>query len=699
MTPLTLLGIDIGGTFTDFVYLHNGIITIHKLPTTPADPSQALLAGVAELGMPDLLIHGTTIATNALLERRGAPTALLTTAGFADILALGRGNRPTLYDLNVQRDPPIVPAEWRLEVHERVAADGTVLHPLNEQQVAHIIDQLATTDVEAVAVCFLHSYRTPAHEEQVATMLRAVRHPDGHARFFVCHSAAVIPEYREYERTSTTVVNAYVAPVLDRYLSQIEHKLHTHNNQQQDYALHLHIMASDGGSMTTRAARHLAARTTLSGPAGGVVGARAVAQQAGFTRIITFDMGGTSTDVALCDNALPQTTESQVGGYPVRFPALAIHTVGAGGGSLARIDAGGAMRVGPQSAGASPGPACYGQGTMPTVTDANLLLGRLREDHFLGGTMRLDSARATDALAPLMRDTGMDITSVALGIVRIANAAMERALRTISVERGIDPRDFTLVAFGGAGPLHAAYLADALGMKHVLVPRYPGVLSALGMITADMSRDSLHFLAQPLATLTPDVLLRHMTRLAQQAQAEFAADAGAGSSHQSLRATFTLDLRYAGQSHEITTPLMVWEGMQPHMPHIAEVAQRFHLLHEQYSGHAMLDHPIEAVVLRLKCTMPQGYRLADIAPADTPGMGGSTIPLNQRATPIATVQAALAAESPQQMPTALYERATLRRGDVIDAPAIIVQFDTTCVVPPSWQARVDAYENVILQRV
>jgi N-methylhydantoinase A len=696
MTAPHILGVDIGGTFTDFVLLRDGTLTIHKLPSTPTHLSQALLQGVALLGPPETLIHGTTAATNALLERRGATTALLTTAGFADVLVIGRGTRPRLYDLDMELAPPVVPADLRLEVPERIAADGSILQPLDEATVQQHIEHLIAAGVESVAVCLLHSYTNPTHEERVAALLRAVPAPAAPdaPRFFVCHSADIIPEHREYERTSTTVVNAYVAPVLDRYLGEIEQALAAYQ-QTHGIAPRLHIMASDGGSMTAGMARRLAARTTLSGPAGGVVGARAVAQQAGFERIITFDMGGTSTDVALCDGHIPQTTESSVGGLAVRFPSTAIHTVGAGGGSLARMDAGGALRVGPQSAGAHPGPACYGRGTLPTVTDANLVLGRLRAAHFLGGAMHLDVARAEAALRELAHTLALDVQHTALGIVRVANAAMERAIRTISVERGIDPRDFTLVAFGGAGPLHAVYLADMLGMQRVLLPRYPGVLSALGMLTAETTRDYVQVLMQPLARLTPALLLEQMRHLAEQGAAEVA---HASSSTAPLHFAFTLDLRYVGQAHEIATPLTEWQGMQPQPPDLQQAAQHFHTLHRQYSGHAMPDQPIEVVALRLKCIAPRqqdgASGAAILPPADAP----ATSP-RQRASAHEMVQAALSAETTAPHETALYQREALQPGDTIAAPAIIVQFDTTCVIPPGWHAHVDSHAHVVVQKL
>ncbi|NJK80817.1 MAG: hydantoinase/oxoprolinase family protein, partial [Chloroflexaceae bacterium] len=427
--------------------------------------------------------------------------------------------------------------------------------------------------------------------------------------------------------------------------------------------------------------------------------ARTVALQAGFERVISFDMGGTSTDVALLDGRLPQTQDSYVGGLPVRLPSIDIHTVGAGGGSLARLDAGGALRVGPQSAGADPGPACYGRGEQPTVTDANVLLGRLRPDAFLGGAMVLDVARAEAALQPLATGLGLHLAETAQGVIRVANAAMERAIRAISVERGSDPRAFVLVAFGGAGPLHAAYLAEALGMRQVLIPRYPGVLSALGMLAADVTRDSVQFLAMPLAALDPAMLTEQVRRMAQQqGYADLRRDAGEGAS---LVARFTLDLRYRGQSHEINTPLLTFEQPLPDMEQwalpaatLTETTERFHSLHRQYSGHAMPDRPIETVALRLKLVASLPRIVAELTARDAPQTAPASVPTPQ---PVATVQAALARDDATLHPTAIYEREHLTIGTRISGPAIVVQFDTTTVIPPRWQATSVAQGHLLLK--
>lgn len=692
---MDMLGIDIGGTFTDFVLLRDGRIHIHKALSTPDDPARALLEGVDLLGAPAAIVHGTTVATNALLERRGAPAALVTTAGFGDVLEIGRGDRPVLYDLNVARPAPLVPAAWRFELTERMLHDGSVLIPLDDVELARLVDWLGQQPVEAIAICLLHSYANPAHEQQILDALqRAFGGAHGAPRraLFVTASHRVLPEPREYERTSTTVVNAYVSPALGRYLDRLGPALAGRNVRS------IRIMASDGGSMGLATARDLAARATLSGPAGGIVGARYVAARAGFDRIITFDMGGTSTDVALVDRALPHTSESRVGGLPVRLPSLDIHTVGAGGGSIARVDAGGALRVGPQSAGADPGPACYGRGTLPTVTDANLLLGRLQADHFLGGRMALDVERARAAFAGLARDLfgaqaaeQEGVLRAALGVVRVANALMERAIRAISVERGDDPRECALVAFGGAGPLHAAYLAGALGMRAVLVPRYPGVLSALGMLAADVTRDSSRALLVTLDALDAATLAAQIGALAGEALAALAAD---GEEPQRCRIEAVLDLRYAGQSHELTTPVgggwSVGDGAWiagESADLLAEIAERFHTLHERRYGHAMRGRPVEAVTLRVRAVSPRDP--VTPAPGDLPVRDA---PL----APRASVDAALTGDSPAREAAPLYERDDLRAGDVITGPAIVAQLDATTVVPAGWRATVDADLNLVL---
>ncbi|HEY7296037.1 MAG TPA: hydantoinase/oxoprolinase family protein, partial [Dehalococcoidia bacterium] len=481
-TPLmgateAVLGVDVGGTFTDFYLWHKGELRVFKRPSTPDDPARAVLAGLDEADLVSAeLVHGSTVATNALLERRGARTALVTTAGFRDAIVIGRQARAQMYALEPTRPEPLVPAERRFEAAERVAADGSVLLPLTESEAERVADEVAHSGAESVAICLLFSFLHPDHELRLAEALRR-------RGLLVSASVEVLPEYREYERMSTTAVNAYLAPVVSRYLARLQRDLAGRGVSQ------LRVMQSDGGSLAGEMAGRLAVRTVLSGPAGGVAGAFAAGQTAGAGHLITFDMGGTSTDVALCPGHILYRTDLSIDGLAVRTPSVDVHTVGAGGGSIARLDAGGALRVGPESAGADPGPACYGRGDQPTVTDAQLVLGRLRPDRFLDGRMRLEPEAARRALAALDGRRGRMIEAIAADIVRVANANMERAIRVISVERGYDPRDFALLAFGGAGPLHACDLAEALRIPRVIVPPHPGVLSAFGMVVADVTRD------------------------------------------------------------------------------------------------------------------------------------------------------------------------------------------------------------------
>jgi N-methylhydantoinase A len=478
------IGIDIGGTFTDFVVFEpaTGKLETFKLLSTPHDPSLVVLNGLERIfekhGRQGSLVHGSTVATNALLERKGARCALITTRGFKDVLQIGRQNRPSLYDLFADPAPTLVASDWRLEVDERVDSLGHVLQELDTAQVEGLIPRLQAGGIESVAVCFLFSFLQPGHERLVTERLRT-------AGILVSASHEILPEYREYERVSTTAVNAYVSPVMDGYLSHLEEQL-----KQSTPDVSLQVMQSNGGTIQPLEARQFAVRCILSGPAGGMVASQLVAGLDASgpgepVRVITFDMGGTSTDVSLIEGTPQIITEAVISGCPIRIPMLDIHTIGAGGGSIARLDAGGALTVGPQSAGADPGPACYGKGDLPTVTDANLVLGRLSPEHFLGGQMYLYAERAWKALDKLGAEMGLSGTRAALGVVQVANAHMERALRVITVERGHDPRDFNLLSFGGAGGLHAADLARGLGIPRVLIPSLASTFSAFGMLAAD----------------------------------------------------------------------------------------------------------------------------------------------------------------------------------------------------------------------
>ncbi|MBI2321774.1 MAG: hydantoinase/oxoprolinase family protein, partial [Chloroflexi bacterium] len=557
------LGIDIGGTFTDFVLLADGALRIHKVLTS-ADRVGGVRRGMADLALDASVpvVHGSTVATNALLERRGARAALVTTRGFADVLLIGRQNRPRLFDLAGEKPPPLVPPERTFAVDERLDHRGQVLTPLGDEALAALVEQVRAANVEAVAVSLLFSFANPTHEQRIGAALAALGVP-------VTLSHVVLPEYREYERASTVAVNAYVTPLIARYVEGLGRHVGP-----------LRIMQSSGGSISARVAAAEPVRTVLSGPAAGVVGAFWLARTAGFPQCITFDMGGTSTDVALCPGEIQETSEGQIAGVPIRVPIIDIHTVGAGGGSLARLDAGGALIVGPESAGADPGPACYGRARLLTVTDAHVVLGRLPADHFLGGRMRRDVAAAEAAVGALAAQIGDAPAEAADGIVRVANSNMDAAIRVISVQRGHDPRDFTLVAFGGAGPLHAADLAAALGIRRVLVPRYPGVLSALGLLVADVVKDYSQTAMLPAVEATPARIDALYAPLEARGWAEMRAEGFAAAL---IRAERWGDLRYVGQSFELRVPLR------------GDFLAAFHALHERRFGHQHPDWPVELV--------------------------------------------------------------------------------------------------------
>src|SRR6266568_4475319 len=510
-----LIGVDIGGTFTDIVvYIPpqasttaSGQLHVYKVPSTPSDPAEGLLRGIqalhAEHG--SVVIHGSTVATNALLERKGARAALITTEGFADVLEIGRQDRPALYDLMQQRPPVLIPRTRRLELPERLDYHGTILRIPTSEELETLMQQLAACEPESVTISLLYAFRNPVHEQALAVMLR-----DRFPKLYLSLSSEILPQFREYERTSTVAVNAYVQPLMAHYLK----------NLQEAISGPLRIMQSSGGSISAATAAQEPVRTVLSGPAGGVIGAFHVARLAGCDQLITLDMGGTSTDVALCPGVMPETSEAVVAGCPIAVPTVAIHTVGAGGGSIAHLDEGNALTVGPDSAGAVPGPACYGVGSELTVTDANLILGRIDPAYFLGGRFTLYPERSQEQMATLARRMGASVQDAALGIIRVVNASMERALRAVSLEQGYDPRLFTLLPFGGAGPLHACELAEALHIPRVFIPPYPGVLSALGMVLAPIVKDYVQTVMLDTATLHVTTLEAAFARLEARALAD-----------------------------------------------------------------------------------------------------------------------------------------------------------------------------------
>ena len=698
-TPI-YVGIDVGGTFTDFVVWQDGRLRIHKVPTTPDDQSRAILQGLRDLGLlpassshpnagapasslypPLIIVHGMTVATNALLERRGAVTALLTTAGFTDMLVIGRQNRPHLYELHQQRPPLLASDALRLGIDERLDAEGNVLRPLDEARLAAVAQQLRRGGAESLAIVFLFSYRNPAHEQRAAELLRHLL-PD----LPVSLSSEILPEYREYERTATTVINAYVQPLVARYLERLEQAL------QAAPVGALRIMQSNGGVIDLRQATHHAARLILSGPAGGAVGAFAVANAdatrgsgtgSGPNHVLTFDMGGTSTDVCLCPGRIPTTGESTITGLPLRLPMIDIHTVGAGGGSIAFVDAGGALQVGPRSAGAQPGPACYGRGgTLPTVTDANLVLGRLAADGFLGGSgqVHLDPVAARSVLGQLGEQLRLSAEEAALGVVQVANATMERALRAVSVEQGYDPRDFVLLPFGGAGPLHACDLAAALDIRRILCPAIPGVLSAYGMLAADMSVEYATSVLKAVEDLLADPSV--LREAAASLESSTSRTLALGDDEVSWT-TAALDLRYRGQSYELTVPL----ALPVTTPSLQAAVQTFHRAHAQRYGYAMEAEAVETVTLRVRSSAP-----------------GSQISLPRRPSGGADASSARLADrrvwfdGGGSVATACYQRDQLQPGNRIAGPALVLQYDSTLLLAPGWIGNVDPFGNLSCER-
>jgi N-methylhydantoinase A/oxoprolinase/acetone carboxylase beta subunit len=640
------IGIDAGGTFTDFVICHdNGALQTFKLRSNPRSPASVILAGLAkaEGPHPAEVIHGSTVATNALLERKGARTALVTTAGFEDVIHIGRQNRPELYNLTPLLRAPLIPRAMCFGVDERTYFDGAVAQAPSSSEVARLKARLRRARVESIAICFLHAYRNPENEKQVAAALEGLG--------YLCYSNDVCPEFREYERSSTTLINAYVGPLMDSYLAALE-RAGSRGAQRHPIA----IMQSNGGFMSAKEARAHAVRTVLSGPAGGVVGALEVAKLSGFSRILGFDMGGTSTDVSLCDGHPRETLDATIGGLPVRVPMLDIHTVGAGGGSIARVDEGGLLRVGPESAGADPGPACYGQGTRPTVTDAHVVLGRVAGDQLIGGGMHLDIGRAAQAVDSIARHLKISRIAAAQGILRVANANMERAIRLVSVERGHDPRDFALVAFGGCGGLHACEIAQELGIQTVFVPEYAGALSALGMLLADRIRD---FAAGVLNR--PD-LEREFRRLERVARKDLP---GSG-------LTRSADIRYSGQSYELTVP---WRPENP--------AAAFHQEHQRVYGYSNPDRAIEIVTIRARARLPVAKpRLISALKAS----GRAKKPELRR------IHSAGAWRD-----TPVYPRSSLTK-TAIRGPALILDYGSTTLVPPAWRLSLDKFGSLTITR-
>ncbi|MBU7048312.1 MAG: hydantoinase/oxoprolinase family protein [Theionarchaea archaeon] len=633
-----IIGCDVGGTFTDTVFVSKGEIKISKVPTTPDNFAEGVLQGIARVSEEyQRVVHGMTVGTNAVLQRKGARVTLITNKGFKDILEIGRQNRPSLYDFSVERPPPLVPRDRRIEVSGRINFRGEIIEELLEENIE------LPEKTESVAVCLLHSYANPVHEQKIKSMVNIP----------VCISSDILPEFREYERMSTTVINAYLMPVIDKYLSNLEKRISSP----------LMVIESSGGIMSALSAREKPVHTVLSGPAGGVIASHFLGELTNMKNLITLDMGGTSTDISVIKGEPIITTEGSIEGYPLRIPMIDIHTIGAGGGSIAWLDEGGALRVGPQSAEADPGPACYNKGgTDPTVSDANLILGRLGSQ--LGGEMILDVTLAEQFMEPLCEKTGFNLVELASGITKVANANMCQGIRVVSVERGHDPRDLVLLAFGGAGPLHACELAHELSIPKVLIPVYPGVFSALGMVVADIKHEFVK--TQKMA---PDKDTKTVFDELEKKAVAILTQEGVTPDRMILQRF--IDVRYTGQSYELRIPA-------------DNPVEKFHETHKRMYGYADKKSPVEFV----------NFRVVGIGKQDK--------------IHIKRIEKATRNPEPTKMrnvffdgfvKTPIYKRETLKYSHQIEGPAVIEEMESTILLPPDWVATVDEYGNLFAEVV
>jgi len=672
------IGIDIGGTFIDLVISDASELRFYKFPSTPDAPERGVLQalerlierGVLKASDVSRIAHGSTVATNALLEGAWAKTALITTRGFRDVLEIGRQNRSHLYDLNVERPDPIIPRDLRFESSERLDATGQVVRNLSACELREIADQLVATDTEAVAVVFLFSYLNREHERAALDLLREKMDVP------ITLSSDVLPEFREYERSSTTAVCASLRPMIERYMKKLA---------DQSSAIGImpewQIMQSNGTVISATQAQKEPVRILLSGPAAGVQGARRIGQMRETPNLITIDMGGTSCDVALIrDGEIGQTTTGIVGEHPVAVRMNEIHTIGAGGGSIAWIDPGGALRVGPKSAGAVPGPACYGRGgTLPTVSDAHTVLGHLLPDTPLGGLPSLDIGKARGAIQAIAAPLALSIEKAALGILDVADAAMERAVRVISVERGYDPRQFSLLAFGGAGPLHAVSIAQRLSIPSVIIPATAGVLSAMGLLTCEVGRDYGRSILRPMSDLGAELIMKQLSELGNRGLRELKAE---GIEEDSIQREISADLRYQGQSHELNVRLIPSAGFEISSPDLDIWVESFHREHEARFGHASRNEGVEMVALRLRMTAPPAF----------------THPRMKHEGPAGERQETLVwFDSGGPIPAQAIDRRGLLENERISGPAILWGADATLLVPPGIEGTCDAMGTIQLE--
>ena len=655
---MIVLGVDIGGTFTDFVLFDGKELKVHKVISTPDNPAEAVFDGIKSFAVTKehmSIVHGSTVATNTLLERKGAKVALITTSGYEDVIEIGRQSRSSLYDLFITRELPLVPDVLRWGVQERVASTGEVISGVRKSDLKKICIELKKQGIKSVAVCFLFSYINPANEEVVVGELEQLG-------IHVSASSRILPEYREYERFSTTVVNAYVSPVMSKYLTSMEDGLETRN---------IRIMQSNGGSISTRAAKEMAVNCILSGPAGGVAGASGVAKLAGIKKIISFDMGGTSTDVSLCNGDVRLTTQTLINEIPIKVPVVDMVTVGAGGGSIAYIDPGGALRVGPQSAGADPGPVCYGKGKEITVTDANLFLGRISAEFFLGGRMRLETDKLAGYMDRLAKKLELSSVRVAEGIIDIAIANMARAIKVISVEKGFDVREYTLVSFGGAGGLHACELAENLLIKQILVPKNAGVLSALGMTLTDIVKDYSKSVLLNAKEEDCKKIQNLFKPLISQGMRDVLSE---GILKNRISVQVSVDMRYVGQSHELMLPFE--NGY----------IKNFHKLHKKNYGYSNTNYETEVVNIRVrvigKTRKPSLRKRGNINP-----LKGNALTRKTKCY-----------YRGKWLKAGIYNRNNVQTHFRIKGPALIVEDTSTTFLPPGYNCNIDDYENLIIEK-
>ncbi len=686
---MKLVGVDVGGTFTDVMYSDSvdRKVIIHKVPTTGDDPSRGVMTGILELctrnGIDaadiDYVFHGTTIATNAVLEYRGAEAGMITTKGFRDIIHIGRHQRPQHYSIMQEipwQDRPLVRRRHRKVVTERLAPpSGTVLVPLDEDEVRIAARELKDRGVQSIAICFLFSYLNPAHEDRARAIVLA-EHPDA----FVTTSSSVVSQFREFERFTTAAMNAYIGPPVRNYVQQLDRALRSAGMRAE-----LRIMRSNGGVATPATISEFPVLTLLSGPAAGVLGGAVCGALSGRRNLITFDVGGTSADIGVTNEGVfseASARDTTIAGYPVLVPMIDIHTIGAGGGSVAYIDAGGSFHVGPRSAGSVPGPAAYARGGQePTVTDANVVLGRLDKDNFLGGAMSLDVEGAHKVVGEIARTLGLSVDEAAVGIVTILNSNMANAIRSRTVQKGIDPRDFSLMAFGGAGPLHGAEVADMLGIPEVIVPAFPGITSALGLLASELKYDAVRTQFQVSSDLDVARLNTNFAQMERDILQQFEADSIAAGGVALRRFA---DARYVGQGYELR--IDIGKGTIDG-PSMQEAFAQFHRVHEAEYGHAFPESPIEIVNIRVTGTAPSPQLEW---PRSAAG-GSREKALVKVASTKFRVDGVLRA-----FDTAFYRRADLPVGTALSGPAIILQLDATTVVPPSWSFTADPHGNLIL---